>query len=268
VTAVPRAEGLPPRRFECSWTGGSGRWVYDRWGNGGRPVLLLHGPLFDRTMWWPVAAELAETCTVVTVDLPGHGDTRSSRQCNPSSMLADLAALLDDLGRRMAPVVAGHSLSGVLAAMFAANFHTRAVVVAGQTLDLRHQLADLAATAHPAQRLLAGLDSRSVPPAYRSLAAPTPDDGLLAEHLRWASRHPPAHVHDTIEAALRRIRAPLVSISGDAPSAAYLGWLRRTVPDVRCVTYDRPGPFPHLQDVPRFAADLARLLQPRDGPPG
>jgi pimeloyl-ACP methyl ester carboxylesterase len=46
-----------------------------RWSRYGRPVLLLHGLLFDRTMWWSVGVELAGVCTVVASDLPGHADS-------------------------------------------------------------------------------------------------------------------------------------------------------------------------------------------------
>jgi len=57
--------------------------VYDRWGSFGRPVVLLHGLLFDRTMWWPVAADLAATtsCTIVAPDLPGHGQSPLRDDC-------------------------------------------------------------------------------------------------------------------------------------------------------------------------------------------
>ena len=40
-----------------------GTWSYDTWGTAGRPVLLIHSVLFDRTLWWPVAAELHRQCT-------------------------------------------------------------------------------------------------------------------------------------------------------------------------------------------------------------
>jgi pimeloyl-ACP methyl ester carboxylesterase len=37
--------------------------VYDRWGDYGRPVVLLHGLLVDRTMWWPTASAPRERTT-------------------------------------------------------------------------------------------------------------------------------------------------------------------------------------------------------------
>src|SRR5260370_730064 len=42
----------------------------------GTPLVLLHGLTFDRTMWRPALAELAELDPgrqVLTLDLPGHG---------------------------------------------------------------------------------------------------------------------------------------------------------------------------------------------------
>ena len=91
-------------------------------GTTGRAILLLHGLLFDRTMWWPVAAELATDGTVIAPDLPGHGETPSRGDCSPNNLAAQLAELIHNLGLRRAPIVVGHSTSAWLATTLACDF--------------------------------------------------------------------------------------------------------------------------------------------------
>jgi len=114
--------------------------VYDRWGEFGRPVLLLHGPLHDRTMWWPLAADLiaAASCTVIAPDLPGHGLSPARDGCAVERLARDLDRLVDGLGLHRAPVVVGHGASAALALAFADAYATRCVVTgrSGSTLHL------------------------------------------------------------------------------------------------------------------------------------
>src|SRR5438045_8675414 len=52
------------------------RLVFDEYGVGDRPVLLLPGLLFSRKMHRPLAEQLAERGhRVLCLDLPGHGDS-------------------------------------------------------------------------------------------------------------------------------------------------------------------------------------------------
>ena len=99
----------PPRRTSHTSGGPDRLLMYDRWGRYGRPVVLLHGLLFDRTMWWPVAAELATACTVVAPDLPGHGQSPPRTDYRPERIARDLAMLVDNLGLHRAPVIVGHA---------------------------------------------------------------------------------------------------------------------------------------------------------------
>ncbi|MEU7304328.1 alpha/beta fold hydrolase [Streptomyces sp. NPDC007189] len=93
---------------------------YDDLGpSGGLPVLLIHGHPFDRTLWAPQAAALAEAgYRAITPDLRGYG--RSS--VTPGKVLLadfadDLAALLDHLGIERA-VVGGVSMGGQITMEF------------------------------------------------------------------------------------------------------------------------------------------------------
>ena len=84
----------------------------------GRPVVLLHGFPFNRSLWREQAESLGASCRVVAPDLRGHGET--SVVAGPATMeemAEDLAALLDELGVGRA-VVGGLSMGGYVALAF------------------------------------------------------------------------------------------------------------------------------------------------------
>ncbi|HEX5205127.1 alpha/beta fold hydrolase [Paractinoplanes rhizophilus] len=104
--------------------------VYDRWGEFGRPVLLLHDEPHDRTVWWQLAADLIATasCTVIAPDLPGHGQSPPRDDCSTERLARDLERLVTGLGLLRAPIVVGHGASAALALAFADAYATRCVL--------------------------------------------------------------------------------------------------------------------------------------------
>jgi pimeloyl-ACP methyl ester carboxylesterase len=159
----------PPRRSTHVSGSPNGLIVYDRWGEFGRPVLLLHGLLFDRTMWWPVAAELGTACTVIAPDLPGHGQSPVRADCAPEQIAADLAGLVHNLGLHRAPIVVGHGTSARLADVFAASYAVHALVSVDESTAGLATVDDVVTAA--------GLSR--VPEPYRPFAEPKRDPDLL-----------------------------------------------------------------------------------------
>lgn len=106
--------------------------VYDRWGRFGRPVVLLHGLGYDRTMWWPVAADLGDDAAAVTIDLPGHGQSAERADHNLGRLAHDLAMLISGLNLNRAPVLVGHAEATLLADAFADRYATHAVITVDQ----------------------------------------------------------------------------------------------------------------------------------------
>ncbi len=79
-------------------------------GREGDVILLLHGAGAATHSWRDVLPVLAETCTVVAPDLPGHGFTATPQGAGLTmpAMARGVAALLGELG--LTPtLVAGHS---------------------------------------------------------------------------------------------------------------------------------------------------------------
>jgi pimeloyl-ACP methyl ester carboxylesterase len=98
------------------------RLVYDEYGRGERPIVLMPGLLFNRRMHQPLAEELADRGhRVLCLDLLGHGDSDRPEEMWEYSMTtfgAQALGLLDHLGVERA-VLGGTSL-GANAALEAA----------------------------------------------------------------------------------------------------------------------------------------------------
>lgn len=84
-------------------------------GAGDPPILLVHGFGGDRRGWSLVQSELARQRRVISVDLPGHGDSsKTLASASPEFFRDILLALMDALGLARVHLV-GHSWGGVLA---------------------------------------------------------------------------------------------------------------------------------------------------------
>ena len=104
--------------------------AYERQGNGPE-LVLLHGVGHRRQAWNAVLGLLAPHRTVITVDLPGHGDSPPLTTMGKQSVHAmgeELIRLFDELGLDR-PHVAGNSLGGALA--LGAGARGRAATVTG-----------------------------------------------------------------------------------------------------------------------------------------
>jgi pimeloyl-ACP methyl ester carboxylesterase len=90
--------------------------VYERRGSG-EPLLLLHGIGHHRQAWDPVLPALVAERDVITVDLPGFGESPAlpdGASHDLSTVVPALGALCEELGIER-PHVAGNSLGGLLA---------------------------------------------------------------------------------------------------------------------------------------------------------
>jgi 3-oxoadipate enol-lactonase len=100
----------------------------------GRPVVLLHGYPFDKSMWSGQIEPLAAAgFRVIAPDLRGLGETKSASEvATMDDMARDTAALLDHLGVEQA-VICGLSMGGYVAFEFVRLFPARVsgLVLAG-----------------------------------------------------------------------------------------------------------------------------------------
>ncbi len=83
----------------------------------GPPLLLLHGFTGCMRNWEPLVPQLAQNYTVVTVDLPGHGQTASPDDLSfyrIGPVAAELVQLMHSLGHDRFDLI-GYSMGGRLA---------------------------------------------------------------------------------------------------------------------------------------------------------
>ena len=87
----------------------------------GQVLLLIHGMGSASTAWKPILNQLSELTTVVTIDLPGHGETPMSKEqlMDPQSLARAVFATMSSHGYERFHVV-GNSLGGWIALEMAA----------------------------------------------------------------------------------------------------------------------------------------------------
>lgn len=116
--------GAPEGATESTFDLPSGRIAALSWGDPSAPPLIaIHGWLDNAASFNAVAPELAEHFHVLALDLPGHGHSDHRPEGESYELLdyvRDLAFLVE--GRMARPVsLLGHSLGGIVAALFAAS---------------------------------------------------------------------------------------------------------------------------------------------------
>src|SRR3954468_2260496 len=99
--------------------------AYETHGDG-IPMVFLHGLTFDRRSWRPIIARMGAGVRSISVDLPGHGASPGPA-CELERLAGRIAHTLDAIGGIEAPIVVGHSMSGVLAMLYAGAYPVRGV---------------------------------------------------------------------------------------------------------------------------------------------
>jgi len=109
--------GPAPQKIEVAGR----RLCYLKRGEGGVPVVLLHGFGGDLNNWLFNHEALASTREIYALDLPGHGESSKQIERGDVGELADaVAAFMDAVGIPKAHLV-GHSLGGAIAVSIASS---------------------------------------------------------------------------------------------------------------------------------------------------
>lgn len=108
---------------------------YLRTGGDKPPVVLLHGLTANGACWTPLARALEEDYDVIMPDARGHGNSSvPDHGYRYDDLAADVVSLIDALGLA-SPVLLGHSMGGMTAAVVASQNpkRLRGVVLADPT---------------------------------------------------------------------------------------------------------------------------------------
>lgn len=110
--------------FTRKWTAGACKANgidihYLRTGGNKPPVVLLHGLMTNGACWTPLARTLQQDCDVILPDARGHGKSSAPDQGYTYKDLAtDVLSLIETLGLAP-PILIGHSMGGMTAAVAA-----------------------------------------------------------------------------------------------------------------------------------------------------
>jgi pimeloyl-ACP methyl ester carboxylesterase len=238
------------------------------------PMLLLHGWCSRRADLVPLAAAFAASHRVVSLDLPGHGDSdvpAGEDRLEVASFAADAAALCDTLG--LGPsVVVGHSAGAAVAVELAVRRPDLVAAVAaldgtlGFPAELREQTAPM----------LEALRGPAWPEVIGGIIAagflPTDDQDLLRRNAEYAASLP-QHVvagvgdqmaawdADTTLAAFGAAGTPLLYVqSGADLTLADLDRLAALVPGATMGRVDDLGHDQLLATPAQAAAMVERFL--------
>jgi pimeloyl-ACP methyl ester carboxylesterase len=190
----------------------------------GAPVVLIHGGQMDRRMWDPQFLPYAKAYRVVRYDVRGYG--RSATATLPYSDVADLLALLDQLGIRRAHLV-GLSLGGRIAIDFTLEHPDRVASLTAVAPGLRgfpsdddeRWIAQWRAAQEKGGEAAAELwlqDPFMVPAMEHADLAPRLRELALANARAWLA-NPLLEIRQDPPAARRlaEIRVPVLVVIGD-----------------------------------------------------
>jgi pimeloyl-ACP methyl ester carboxylesterase len=250
--------------------------AFDQHGSG-PPLVLLHGVGHRRQAWNAVMDRLTRHRTVITVDLPGHGDSPPLAEGEPAVVVIakEIIQFFDQLGLDR-PHVAGNSLGGALALIAGARGRAASVTA----------LSPAGFWAHPwqfgyvrAAFVSAQLAGKVVRPAVPGLVRSKPGrwlvDGMfLARPSKMPAEQAAADAAAFLAArrAVRAVLAERVSFTEAVPDdlPVTIAWgardrllppgqalvARRRLPDARFVSLPGCGHVPMTDDP----ALVARVL--------
>lgn len=108
---------------------------YLRTGGDKPPIVLLHGLMTKGACWTPLAQALEKEYDVIMPDARGHGNsTATNYGYRYDNLATDVVSLIDELGL-VNPVLLGHSMGGMTAAVVASRNpkYLRGLVLADPT---------------------------------------------------------------------------------------------------------------------------------------
>ncbi len=238
----------------------------------GRPALvLLHGLTFDSRMWEPAVAELRRIDRdrqLLILDLPGHGESPAQPSYGLEEVGETLALAITDAGL-VAPVLVGHSISGIIATLYATRHAVSGVVNVDQSFDIeftRMLHANRESVTGPAfprmwEGLLASMHIDMLDhDARRLLSTATPSQELVLGYWREVLDRQPDEIGAMLQdmmTGLQTIHTPYTIVAGHQYDVAYTEWLHSLLPQATIITLPESGHFPHLAHPNAFAQVLA-----------
>jgi pimeloyl-ACP methyl ester carboxylesterase len=237
------------------------------------PLVFLHGLTFDRGTWAPVLEELTRIDPdrrILNLDLPGHGQTQPVPPHTFAAIITRLRYAVDEVGLQ-APVIVGHSMSGGLASMYAAENPASGVINVDAPPDLGALARMLQSAADQIdgpglqavwQMMTTSFHVELLPPDAQQVvtSASRPDPELIRSYWHELLSTPPEQLQAKVIDSMRCITAAglpyLLILSAElAPAARAV--LDAGLPAATVQVWPNSSHFPHLADPLRFAEHLS-----------
>ena len=237
----------------------------------GIPVVFLHGLSFDRRSWRPIIDRLGGGVRSIAIDLPGHGQSPSPA-CELEQLAARIAHALDAIGGVDTPIVVGHSMSGVLAMIYAGAYPVRGVVDVDQSWNVR-PFAQMVQQAEPmlrSERFLTafnvfeqtmGLDLLSPELRANVVANRRVDRELVLGYWEEVLRSDPIELQRRIDRQAASVTVPCLAVFGHDLSPDEHHHMTSLVPNVQLEEWRGGGHMVHLVEPDRFATRLRKFIK-------
>lgn len=244
-------------------------------GDGGRPIVFVHGFGCDHTDWSAQVAHFAPRHQTISVDLRGHGTSPGSAdECSIERYGADVAELMRALSLPQA-VLVGHSLGCrvVIEAALQAPEHTAAVILvdgsqfaAAMGAILRARFSEPNGYTTVVRGLFADMFTAKSDPAVVAAAAARAERlarGVGEKMLLDLQRYDVFR----LTASLASLRVPVMAVQAtyanekrerrslrEGQTSPYLDMLRTAAPAARIEIVPDTGHFPQLDAAARTNA--------------
>ena len=242
---------------------------YSVQGKGDLALVFVHCWACDRTYWDNQVPEFSRNYRVVTIDLPGHGESGQGRkEWSIDSFGQDVKTVVTKLDLKRV-VLVGSSMGGPISVAAARSMPDRvvAIVPVDSLLNVEQKI-----TPEQLDGLVKGMqaDYKGTITGLTNqyFFSPNTPAAVKERVIRDATSRPPEmaiailkgiFTNDPVP-ALREIKVPVHAINGDR-AAADLAVNRKYAPQFDATILKGVGHYPMLEDPARFNQALADVLK-------
>jgi len=270
ASAAALPAGNPPCLFYSRSTQLDGTKVhYTEYGEGKNALVFVHGWSCDETFWAMQAPWFGERSHVITIDLPGHGQSDKPQIAYTMDLYARAINAVLRHAKVQSAVLIGHSNGTPVIRQFYRKFpeKTRALVIVDGGL---RPGGDKATMEKFVAQLKAPNYEENVGKMIDGMTSPIPDAALREKIKAAILRTPQSVSASEMEATLDpelwmpdKINVPVLMILAKQPawSAEYEQFVRGIVPELDYQLWEGVSHFLMMEQPARFNAALSAFLE-------
>lgn len=238
-------------------------------GKGDPALVFIHCWSCDRHLWDNQVSVFAKNHRVLTIDLPGHGESDKERKVwSIASFGDDVTRVVTKLGLKRV-ILVGSSMGGPVALEATRRMPERVVAIV--PVDTLHNVDDKLPAEqvdNVLKQLRADYKGAMAGLMNQMLFAPSTPTAVKNRVIAEATSRPPEIAIGILEAvlaydsavALREIKVPIRAINADL-NATNVEVNRKYAPQFEVVLMKGVGHYPMLEDPARFNQLLADFLR-------